>query len=221
MGRGSENLPLARASRSSAAGATRRAPRLADYTGGRLSFGNERAAPLVFPWRRSRAARAVNDTRCGSPHGIVARKRVPSGGRVACVASGDHQLDHARLMEQLAALDDGEAGTVENVADAILHDLLQLASENPEVGRVSVATPGTELVALGDSLRQRVQRGQPKRTLEGELREQAMMGHGNLRVAVIGDVSGRGAERRVTGPRQRPACRAAGEPNCAANWGDR
>ena len=56
---------------------------------------------------------------------------------------------------------------------------------------------------------------------EGELREQAMMGHGNLRVAVIGDVSGRGAERRVTGPRQRPACRAAGEPNCAANWGDR
>jgi hypothetical protein len=48
-----------------------------------------------------------------------------------------------------------------------------------------------------------------------------MMGHGNLRVAVIGDVSGRGAERRVTGPRQRPACRAAGEPNCAANWGDR
>ena len=50
MGRGSENLPLARASRPSAADAKRRVPRLADYTGGRLSFGNERAAPLAFPW---------------------------------------------------------------------------------------------------------------------------------------------------------------------------
>lgn len=98
---------------------------------------------------------------------------------------------------------------------------LQLTGENPEVERVSVATPGAELVTLGDCLGQSVQRGQPKRTLEGELREQAMMGHGNLRVAVIGDDSGRGAERRVTGPRQRPACRATGEPNCAANWGDR
>lgn len=49
MGRESENLPLARASRLSAAGAERRVPRLADYTGGRLSFGNERAAPLAFP----------------------------------------------------------------------------------------------------------------------------------------------------------------------------
>ena len=49
MGRGSENLPLARAIRPSVAGAVRRELRLADYTGGRLSFGNERAAPLVFP----------------------------------------------------------------------------------------------------------------------------------------------------------------------------
>ena len=49
MGRGSENLPLARASRPSAAGTQRRVPRSADYTGGRLSFGNERAAPLAFP----------------------------------------------------------------------------------------------------------------------------------------------------------------------------
>ena len=49
MGREGENLPLARASRPSAAGAERRVPCLADYSGGRLSFGNERAAPLAFP----------------------------------------------------------------------------------------------------------------------------------------------------------------------------
>src|SRR3546814_4399088 len=56
MGRGRENLLLARASRPSAVGALRRVPCLADYTGGRLSFGNERAAPLVFP-RDDRAMR--------------------------------------------------------------------------------------------------------------------------------------------------------------------
>ena len=50
MGRGSENLPLARASRLARPEIMRRVPRLADYTGGRLSFGNERAAPLAFPW---------------------------------------------------------------------------------------------------------------------------------------------------------------------------
>ncbi|MDR6790690.1 hypothetical protein J2Y58_004073 [Sphingomonas sp. BE138] len=94
-------------------------------------------------------------------------------------------------MEQLTALDDAETGTVENVADAILHDLLELAGENPKVDRVTIATLGAELVALGDGLDQRVQRGHPKRTLEGELREQAMMGHGNLCVAVIGNDSGR------------------------------
>ncbi len=51
MGREGENLPLARASRHSAAEkpAGLRMPRLADYTGGRLSFGDERAAPLAFP----------------------------------------------------------------------------------------------------------------------------------------------------------------------------
>src|SRR3546814_19759205 len=59
MGRGSENLLLARASRTSAVGALRRVPCLADYTGGRLSFGNDRAAPLVFP----RAARAMRGRR--------------------------------------------------------------------------------------------------------------------------------------------------------------
>ena len=145
----------------------------------------------------------------------------PSGRRVACVASGDHQIGDTRLMEQLAALDDGKTGTVQNVADAILHDLLQLAGENPEVERITIAALGAELVAFSDGLGQRVQRGHAKRTLEGELREQAMVGHGNLRVAVIGDDSGRGAERRVIGPRERPACRAAGEPICEANWGDR
>ena len=67
--------------------------------------------------------------------------------------------------------------------------------------RVTIASLGAELVAFGDGLGQRVQRGHPKRTLEGELRKQAMMGHGNLRVAVIGDDSGRGAEGRVIGPR--------------------
>lgn len=52
MGRESENLPLARASRPSVAGAARRELRLADYTGGRLSFGNERAAALGVPRHR-------------------------------------------------------------------------------------------------------------------------------------------------------------------------
>ena len=78
MGREGENLPLARAIRPSVAGAVRRELRLADYTGGRLSFGNERAAPLVFPsapiaHRRERR----HGARCGSPHGIFARERAP------------------------------------------------------------------------------------------------------------------------------------------------
>lgn len=49
MGREGENLPLARASRLARPVPRRRVLRLADYTGGRLSFGNERAAPLAFP----------------------------------------------------------------------------------------------------------------------------------------------------------------------------
>lgn len=56
MGREGENLPLARAIRLARPALRRRVLRLADYTGGRLSFGNERAAPLVFPWHRSRTA---------------------------------------------------------------------------------------------------------------------------------------------------------------------
>ena len=60
MGRESENLPLARASRPSVAGAARRVPRSADYTGGRLSFGNERAGPLVFPAQGSPRAQQIS-----------------------------------------------------------------------------------------------------------------------------------------------------------------
>ena len=37
----------------------RRVPRLADYTGGRLSFGNERAAPLAFPGADRAARRPI------------------------------------------------------------------------------------------------------------------------------------------------------------------
>lgn len=68
MGRGSENLPLARASRPSVADVKRRVPRLVDYTGGRLSFGNERAAPLAFPW-------ACQATKTGTPMIGIARER--------------------------------------------------------------------------------------------------------------------------------------------------
>ncbi|GAN14525.1 MULTISPECIES: hypothetical protein [Sphingomonas] len=74
-------------------------------------------------------------------------------------------------MEQLATLDNTETGTIENVADAILHDLLQVSGENPKVARVTIAAIGAELVAFDDGLDQRVQRGHPQRALEGELRE--------------------------------------------------
>src|SRR3546814_7744871 len=71
MGRGSENLLLARASRPSAVGALRRVPCLADYTGGRLSFGNDRAATLVFP-RVDRAMRGRRGRRgAGLPTAFV------------------------------------------------------------------------------------------------------------------------------------------------------
>src|SRR3546814_7999351 len=96
----------------------------------------------------------------------------------SCVASGDHQLDDAGLMEKLAALDDGKARTIQHVADAILHHVFQFTGQNPEMDRVALAAYGAELVALGNGLSQRIERGHPKRTLEGELRKQAMMGHG-------------------------------------------
>ena len=74
MGREGENLPLARARRPSAADALqgRRAPRLADYTGGRLSFGNERAAVLGVPLGRTLRARGGRpaDARGPRPHQI-------------------------------------------------------------------------------------------------------------------------------------------------------
>jgi hypothetical protein len=79
MGREGENLPRARASRPSAAGAQRRVPRLVDYTGGRLSFGNERAVPLVFPAAKPSAS--VRLGRQGRPewlsHTLRASRKVP------------------------------------------------------------------------------------------------------------------------------------------------
>src|SRR3546814_2682744 len=81
-------------------------------------------------------------------------------------------------MEKLAALDDGKARTIQHVADAILHHVFQFTGQNPEMDRVALAAYGAELVALGNGLSQRIERGHPKRTLEGELRKQAMMGHG-------------------------------------------
>ncbi len=84
MGRGSENLPLARASRRSAAGALRgrRAPCLADYTGGRLSFGNEKAALLAFPLgrRRATARRSAKATHASAGgHSSSRAARDPTG----------------------------------------------------------------------------------------------------------------------------------------------
>lgn len=77
MGMGSENLLLARASRPSAVGALRRVPCLADYTGGRLSFGNERAAPLVFP-RADRAMRGRRGRRGADLRTAFLRASAPS-----------------------------------------------------------------------------------------------------------------------------------------------
>lgn len=102
-------------------------------------------------------------------------------------------------MEQLAALDHAETWTVPHVAQPILHDLFELTGENPEMNRLAIATIGAKLVGLSNGLGQGFQRSVPQCSLELELREQTMMGHGNLRVAVIGDDGGRGAERRVTG----------------------
>lgn len=57
MGREGENLASGAGEPPSAAEPFGlRVLRLADYTGGRLSFGNERAAPLVFPTKMDIAA---------------------------------------------------------------------------------------------------------------------------------------------------------------------
>src|SRR3546814_9866781 len=99
MGRGSENLLLARASRPSAVGALRRVPCLADYTGGRLSFGNERAAPLVFP-RADRAMRGRRGRRGADLRTAFLRASAPSLRRGGVVGSGDAQLNDAGVREK-------------------------------------------------------------------------------------------------------------------------
>src|SRR3546814_13687216 len=81
-------------------------------------------------------------------------------------------------MEKPPALDDGKARTIQHIADAILHHGFQFTGQNPEMDRAALAAYGAELVALGNGLSQPIERGHPKRTPEGELRKQAMMGHG-------------------------------------------
>src|SRR3546814_3765547 len=120
-------------------------------------------------------------------------------------------------MEKLAALDDGKARTIQHVADAILHHVFQFTGQNPEMDRVALAAYGAELVALGNGLSQRIERGHPKRTLEGELRKQAMMGHG--KPPCCRDWRRQREVRGTPGHRtaKRPACRTAGEPIYAVN----
>src|SRR3546814_7434033 len=76
-------------------------------------------------------------------------------------------------------------------------------------------------VCSSDLLSQRIERGHPKRTLEGELRKQAMMGHG--KPPCCRDWRRQREVRGTPGHRtaKRPACRTAGEPIYAVNWGDR
>ncbi len=83
MGREGENLPLARAScLERSAPSAPGLPSLADYSGGRLSFGNERAAPLVFPWPRSIGARADRSGKSASRSACLyaTSDRHPEGG---------------------------------------------------------------------------------------------------------------------------------------------
>src|SRR3546814_4186013 len=122
---------------------------------------------------------------------------------------------------KLAALDDGKARTIQHVADAILHHVFQFTGQNPEMDRVALAAYGAELVALGNGLSQRIERGHPKRTLEGELRKQAMMGHG--KPPCCRDWRRQREVRGTPGHRtaKRPACRTEGEASYAGNWGDR
>src|SRR3546814_9774571 len=89
-----------------------------------------------------------------------------------------------------------------------------------EMDRVALAAYGAELVALGNGLSQRIERGYPKRTLEGELRKQAMMGHG--KPPCCRDWRRQREVRRTPGYRtaKRPASRTAGEPIYAVNCGD-
>jgi len=115
-------------------------------------------------------------------------------------------------VEQLAALDHGEARTLQHVADTILHDLIEFTGKNPEVHRLALATRVAELVTVGEGLDQRIERRETQRALEGELREQAMTGHGKPPYCRNwhGQREGRGVPGHRTA--KRPACRAAGEP---------
>src|SRR3546814_851129 len=117
-------------------------------------------------------------------------------------------------MEKLAALDDGKARTIQHVADAILHHVFQFTGQNPEMDRVALAAYGAELVALGNGLSQRIERGHPKRTLEGELRKQAMMGPGKPQCCR--DWRRQREVRGTPGHRtaKRPECRTTGMQSC-------
>lgn len=220
MGRGSENLPLARASRPSAVGALRRVPCLADYTGGRLSFGNERAVPLVFPSRRSRDARAARTARCGSPHGILARKRAVMTAR--CVrrerrsparrCGADGKARRARRRQ-------GQDHPTRRGCDLAPRLPVHRPEPRNGLGRARGLRRGIGRTRQRPS--QRIERGHPKRTLKGELRKQAMMGHG--KPPCCRDWRRQREGRGTPGHRtaKRPACRTAGEPIYAVNWGDR
>src|SRR3546814_14472163 len=116
-------------------------------------------------------------------------------------------------MEKLAALDDGKARTIQHVADAILHHVFQFTGQNPEMDRVAPAAYGADLVALGNGLSQRIERGHPNRTLEGELLKQAMMGHGKPPCCRAWRRQRDVRRPQVHSPAQGPACRTAGEPN--------
>ena len=91
MGRGSENLPLARASRPSAVGALRRVPCLADYTGGRLSFGNERAAALGVP-----RTKALRGAKVGGATGTLPRASVRYRVRPRSSGAGPEDMEKER-----------------------------------------------------------------------------------------------------------------------------
>lgn len=189
MGREGENLPLARASRPSAADAGKASgAALGGLLGRSIVVRERKGSALGVPLRADRRGdRAAQKHRADLRTAFSRASAPPLRGRVTCVASSKDQLDDTWLMEQLAALDRGNARTIQHVPDAILHDVFKLAGEDPKVKRVTVAALGSELVTVDDSLCQRIDRGHAKRALECELLEQTMMGHGNLRVAVIGD----------------------------------
>src|SRR3546814_20051205 len=58
--------------------------------------------------------------------------------------------------------------TIQHVADAILHHVFQFTGQNPEMDRVALAASGAELVALGNGLSQRIERGDRKSVGSGK-----------------------------------------------------